>query len=233
MELFKIHHTAFGRLQKVPPKFSERQTVTANRGKDKCESLHMRLRNVFSIIRNVRTENPSFHSRPTEELLWEELFFAIDHHVTLRPRVERLHTPHAPDTNYCRDFYGSVWIYVRRSADLTDSWNDCTTGNNLSFVGIVQVFTDRRATTSKSNATVAWPGHAVLLHFTPALHLLPISNGCTFAGYLSVWSSTDPRAKLEKRIEKHQFEKDWSVVPLSDALMARMEQHARILNCTL
>lgn len=90
------------------------------------------------------------------------------------------------------------------------------------------VFPAKTASTLKSNAIVAYPIHIVLLHFIPAFRRFLIDKGYTFAGLLSVQTSTDEHEEPKQWMEENQFEKDRYVVPVSHALPAPMGKDARI-----
>lgn len=54
------------------------------------------------------------------------------------------------------------------------------------FAGMVQVYTDKTATTVKAFATVTYPVRVTLLNFTNELRRYLSDNGHTFAGLLLV-----------------------------------------------
>lgn len=88
----------------------------------------------------------------------------------------------------------------------------------------------KTATTSKSSAIVAYPIHVVLLYFTPKFRLGLIYNEYKIPGLLSECSTTDEHDEPGERTEEHQFEKDWSVVLLSGAMLALMKKNAKLLD---
>lgn len=215
--------------QKILQNIPSCEKNIADRVGGKCKALQIRLGNVTCVTRSGLIENHLFNYRDTRDLIQKQLCFARDHQVILRPCMEQSAIPHALQTRFCNDVYGSVRNYVQRSAIRTAFWNDCSNWENPSFVGMVQVYTDKTATTFKSNAIVPYPVHVVLLNFIPSFRRFLIDNGYTFAGLLPVCTSTDEHEEREEQMVEHKIGKDRTVVPLSDALPARMIRDARTM----
>ena len=65
---------------------------------------------------------------------------------------------------------------------------DDVTWNNTSFVGFLQLFSDKSSTTLKASAIVAYPIHLTFLNFSLPLRQHCIRNGLSIIGYLPVSS---------------------------------------------
>lgn len=94
---------------------------------------------------------------------------------------------------------------------------------------MVQVFTTKKLTTSKSTAVVAYAVLSVLIYFKPEFRRFLIENGYKFPGRLSVRIPPDVHEEPEERMEEYQSKKDLSVVSLSDSLAACSKKDVRML----
>lgn len=64
--------------------------------------------------------------------------------------------------------------------------NDNTDSETLSFVGIIQFYGEKAATTFNANAIVLYPVHMVLMNFTREFHRFSIYNGHGLVSNLSL-----------------------------------------------
>ena len=89
-------------------------------------------------------------------------------------------------TDYFHDMYKAVRQRVMSSSDRTLVWNDNDASFPESFVGFLQLFSDKTASSLTSSAFVAYPLHAVLLNCAPQQKEWLINNGYTIIGFLPV-----------------------------------------------
>lgn len=103
-----------------------------------------------------------------DNCLRKQLFLARAQQAMLQTCLEDSRKPHALHTKFCISVYGSIKNYIERSTDGAFSafCNDYTNGNGPSFVGVVQVITDKTATILILNAMLAYTVHIVALYFT-------------------------------------------------------------------
>lgn len=74
-----------------------------------------------------------------------------------------------------------MWTYA--------TWNETVENGNHLFDSLIQVFSEKAATTLKVTATVAYLVHMVLLDFTKEYHRFLIDYGHTLVGWLPVFAS--------------------------------------------
>ena len=93
-------------------------------------------------------------------------------------------------------FFGSLYnkrrSMVLRSSDPNTFWVDTCTEGGASFVGFLQIYSDKTAMTLKSNAMVAYPVHVVFLNTTTSYRRWLIDNGHTIVAFLPVQYYSDP-----------------------------------------
>lgn len=70
--------------------------------------------------------------------------------------------------------------------DLNAIWNENTKEKHSSFVDIIQIYSDKTATTLKSNPIVVYPAEIVLLNFTSDFQKFLINHGHRNVGQLLV-----------------------------------------------
>lgn len=90
------------------------------------------------------------------------------------------------ETSHFHDVYKSVRHRVFSSSDSTVIWNENNPSRARSFVGFLQLFSDKTATTLTTSAFVAYPLHEVLLNTTAEKREWLINNGYTIIGFLPV-----------------------------------------------
>lgn len=86
---------------------------------------------------------------------------ASNEKVVRRPIVQNNTPKHPLHSNVCEKMYVKVRNLVQRSTSSNIFWNEKQGEKVLSFVGMVQVSTDKTATTLKENAVAAYSVHAV------------------------------------------------------------------------
>lgn len=93
---------------------------------------------------------------------------------------------HPVNTPYISDIYASLRREVMSSGDSSVRWIDDGAVMGKSFIGLVQIYTDKTVTTFKSNSLVAYPINVVFLNFKPRFRRFLIDNGYTLIGFLPV-----------------------------------------------
>lgn len=87
-------------------------------------------------------------------------------------------------TDHIHDIYRDIRQRIMSSGDDHVFWNDTDNGLPISFVGVVQIFSDKTANTLKSSAMVAYSIHNVLLNSSPDRREWLTNNGYTIFCFL-------------------------------------------------
>lgn len=103
--------------------------------------------------------------------------------------VRNSHHIRPPDAPYDRRIYKLVRSEVEKSIDFNAICNENVENGNPLFVGVMQLCSDNTATPSKTDATVAYPVHIVLLNFTKEYRRFLIDHGHILVGLLPVFAS--------------------------------------------
>ena len=121
------------------------------------------------------------------------------------------------ETDHFHDVYNSVRRRVFSTADAKVIWNEDSPSTPRSFVGYLQLFSDKTATTLTSSAFVAYPLHAVLLNTTPEEREWLINNGYTIIGFLPVSISDFQSGPGDVETAEKDLVNDVSIIePLDD-----------------
>lgn len=99
-------------------------------------------------------------------------------------------------------------------------------GDHLTFVVLVQFFTDKTVTSLKPNAFVACPHFIIKLIFTNDSCRYLTDHGYTFSGLLAA-SKTDAGMDVQEQAMDEFSESQILAVDLSEILPATMDRNAR------
>lgn len=135
------------------------------------------------------------------------------------------------ETSHFHDVYSSVRRRVFSTTDISVVWNDNIPSTPRSFVGFLQFFSDKTATTLTSSAFVAYPLHAVFLNTSPEHREWLINNGYTIIGFLPV-STSDSNTEQNDMdsTAKDSLDGDSNVEPLDDEVRLTSTSNGREQN---
>lgn len=114
-----------------------------------------------------RKSNKFFSMKNAEAVLRNQLSLATDGLFQMRPTMldqtdtlstTKKNTAHLLDTAHALSFYNCVKSDTLRSLDKTVFWQEHFVDVSPSFVGIIQVYTYKSASSLKANATVVYMG---------------------------------------------------------------------------
>lgn len=124
------------------------------------------------------------------EVISNQISIAGEGDVIFRPNgCSRERISHPMETKPMQSLYSSVREGICGSSDMNLLWNEnCTvhTKDGTSFVGFIQIYTDKTAMTLKTNSLVAYPIHVTLLNFAGKFSGYVIDHGHTLVGFLPV-----------------------------------------------
>lgn len=135
-----------------------------------------------------QTEVPSLYSKNIVQVLQKQVALTRkDDAIFQIPDVPSATPGHPMETGHFKDVIEGIRSDVMKSKGQNGAWwNDSDKNFPRSFVGLVQLYSDKTATTLKANALVAYPIHAVLLNFSLTHRRFLIDNGYTIVGFLPV-----------------------------------------------
>lgn len=164
-----------------------------------------------------------FYKRDVKEVVCKQLELAQSNQAFFRPfnrnsmTFKQVNKSHLMGTDLAKQVYCCVRSSVMRQVDGTALWVDNDLDNDHSFVGMIQVYTDKTSTTLKSNAIVRYPVHTELLNVTKEFRRYLIDHGHTLAALLPVSAS-------QKEEDEEEAQKGASLgnapVPVIDDLAA-------------
>lgn len=108
----------------------------------------MHPRTIISILRTGETEHHTFFLRDTPDLFRKRLLVFTDHRMVISPYAERFPPDHSLPL-FWYNLYKRVRKQVQRFDDLNIFRNDCINGKNSFFVGMIQVYSDKKCHVSK------------------------------------------------------------------------------------
>ena len=91
---------------------------------------------------------------------------------------------HPLQTPFFKEKYRNLKLSIMGSKDKGVIWND--TGNGKSFIGFIQLFTDKTVAALKSNSFSAHAFHITLMNFSKAFRRRMIQEGHTVLGFFPV-----------------------------------------------
>ena len=100
-------------------------------------------------------------------------------------------------------------------------WNDHSNFYPRSFVGFLQVYSDKTATTLKANAMVAYPIHVVFLNCSASFRRFLINREYTLVGFLPVAGETTGIYENDGMEEDNFLTRNISteeIIPLQDTI---------------
>lgn len=101
--------------------------------------------------------------------------------------VSQFTDPHPMSTLYASSIYESVRVRVMGSPGSSVFWtNENDSSASFFFVGVLQLYSDKTATTLKANTIVAYHVHVVLLNFVEKFYLYLFDHGYTLVGLLPI-----------------------------------------------
>lgn len=133
-----------------------------------------------------------FYMKDVVAVLQRQLAVASGHDIFLRPVTgTNGEFRHPMETRYFRDLHDRTKYETMTSSNRSIFWKEDSRSGSVSFVGLVQLYTDKTAMTRKTNAMVAYPIHAVLLNFQKDFRRILIDNGHTLVGFLPCHSEME------------------------------------------
>lgn len=100
--------------------------------------------------------------------------------------------------------YKAVQQAVMSNEDGEVFRNECSKERPESFVGLVQLFSDKPATTLSSTVVVAYSGHVVLLNVSAFCNRWLVKNGITLLGILPVSMETSEKRTASRTFGRYQ-----------------------------
>lgn len=113
---------------------------------------------------------------------------------------------------FLRESVKNIRIDVQRptSRDIFQNVNERE--RKFSFLGMVQVYKDKTATTLKAYADVIYLVHVVHLYFFQTFCCIPIYQKHRFVGLFHVCATTDEQDELEQKLKNLLEVKRWVVL---------------------
>ena len=139
---------------------------------------------------------PLYHRDPVQALIRQIDKANSDNCLFLH--TQRTYTNHAQGISHPMHTSLALRLqtYVKERVMCSENdsviWNDNDLSLPLSFVGKLQLFSDKTCTTLKASAAVEYPVHLTLFNFSLPLRRNLISSGLTIIGYLLVTTIDSP-----------------------------------------
>lgn len=164
------------------------------------------------------------------ELLRVQLKLANPNDIMMRPRVpgvdgstikddNGVSEVHTMDKLYTKEIYACVREHVMGSIDSSALCTDSIRSAFSSFVGMLQIYTDRTAATLKWSVAVAYPVQVVLLNFLKDYCRYLIDHVYTFVGLLLEFAAvSDHNRDCDEPNDAGSELASDSVIPLADKL---------------
>lgn len=111
-------------------------------------------------------------------------------------------TAHPVSTKFGKEIERKVRERVMRSPKSEVLWNARENEMPKSFSGLIQIYSDKTATSLKCSALVAYPVHVVWLNFTARQRRYLIDHGYTLVGFLPVGSEEGETVHGDSGIEE-------------------------------
>lgn len=162
--------------------------------------LEMKPMSISCQLQSGVEEKNQFFMKSSMEVVRKQLSLARKEHILMTPIYSDLEfepasrklvqtAEHPMCTKYSWNIYQSVKSEVLRSLREDVFGNKTLKESNPFFVALVQVYSDKPATTLKANATVAYPVNTVLLNFSKEFRRYLIDHGHTLVELLPVSTS--------------------------------------------
>lgn len=130
---------------------------------------------------------PSMYYKDIVQVLRNQVALSAKQDFIFRPDDTYLeHPQHPMETPFFRRVVADIQRDVKSRSDCGVYWTDLDDPKPTSFVGLVQIYSDKTATTLKANALIAYPIHAVLLNCSLRHRRYLIDNGYTLVVFLPV-----------------------------------------------
>ena len=123
------------------------------------------------------------------EVLRTQLKISGDKDITFRPcfnEMNRDFVSHPLQSEFFATLYKSVRTEIMSSEEASIEWNQSRSTTPNSFIGMLQIYTDKTATTLKSQSLVGYPIHVTFLNVTIQFRRFLIDHGYTLVGFLPV-----------------------------------------------
>lgn len=123
------------------------------------------------------------------DVLRSQVKVANDTEVMFRPcfnEQNRDFVSHPLHSEFFAELYMSIRSHIMGSANSKIQWNQSRDSMPKSFIGMLQIYTDKTATTLKSQSLVGYPIHVTFLNVSVQLRRFLIDHGYTLVGFLPV-----------------------------------------------
>lgn len=204
------------------------KTVADESMNARLSDLKMKPVTIHETGNSLREKHHTLYMKNAVEVIQKQMNMAKAHDVVFRPsklqtQFETGHKSNFPmsliSTKYFVEVYKSVKLRVQRTTDFDVTWNEDFGNDESSFVGMLQLYSDKTATTLKASATVAYPVHLVLLNFTAEYRRHLIDHGYTIVGLLPVSASESTEDTFKNSTEEENMTEGQKVIiPLPDGL---------------
>lgn len=130
-------------------------------------------------------------------------------------------------SKYIKEVYDSHRSGIMASKNSKSMWIEDVEVQSSSFIGFIQLYSDKTAMSLKANSMLAYPIHAVLLNSTPKFRRWLIDRGQTLVGFLPVQSCVyDDDHNADNTVE--QVEEDFNTVHLDDYISPTSKSSGRV-----
>ena len=207
--------------------FEKASSVAACRDHLQSEMMDEARREGFDVVDvkdHTHGSKGTVYMKNNVTVLQKQVSFVSPDEFTFRPKYgtnQRIREP--METAAFNEMYCKRRDGVIRSTSKSTYWVDSSVLGIPSFVGFVQIYSDKSAMTLKSNAMVVYPVHAVFLNTTAECRRRLIDGGHTLVGFLPV-DIGDTCA--DDDVYEDGMDTD-DVVPLEETVRATSERDAR------
>lgn len=176
----------------------------------KFSSIDMALLNITITTSYTVVKNHTFVIWNTQHKKKKHLALLRDTGVVLQPFVHYNTPKHSLHSKFCKNVFAKIRSHVHSSTSYNFFRNkQHASGKHFSFVGMVQFFKDKTATTLKTNAIVAYLVLVVLLNFTQKFRSFFVFHGHTFVVLLPVCTT---KYEQDEQQEKYKIHTKWEAL---------------------